>query len=109
MVNNHRYIVVSGWGDGSWGLIGLFYLYSIIIDPICAKICLDTALYPPALYTQYHHEMELLAQLNRSITPNTDTSHSPMAMDWFDVLSLGGGVPKLSVDGQYVEQRIWQK
>ena len=62
-----------------------------------------------ALYTQYHHEMELLAQLNRSITPNTDTSHSPMAMDWFDVLSLGGGVPKLSVDGQYVEQRIWQK
>ena len=50
------------------------------------------------LHTQYHHEMELLAQLNRSITPNTDTSHSPMAMDWFDVLSLGGGVPKLSVD-----------
>ena len=54
-------------------------------------------------------EMELLAQLNRSITPNTDTSHSPMAMDWFDALSLGGGVPKLSVDGQYVKQRIWQK
>ena len=66
-------------------------------------------MYPPALYTQYHHEMELLAQMNRSITLNTDTSHSPMAMDWFDVLSLGGGVPKLSVDGQYVEQRIWQK
>ena len=53
-------------------------------------------MYPPALYTQYHHEMELLAQLNRSTTPNTDTSHSSMAMDCFDVLSLGAWVPNLS-------------
>ena len=47
------------------------------------------------LLNTIHHEIDVPAQLHGSDTPNIDYNHSPNDVEWFDMLGLVVGVPKL--------------